>query len=146
MRHVSRPARFATACAAACAAARGRVRRRARGRRARHFRPFGRLPRSDAGPPAGRPRHLHDERTLMGTSFQIRVVTRDADRGCAAIDAAFARSPAQEALFSEYRESSEISAINRNAGRMPVEVDPEVFGAAAAFVLGVARRPAARST
>jgi thiamine biosynthesis lipoprotein len=80
------------------------------------------------GRPAGATRHLHAERRLMGTSFQIRVVTTSADRGCQAIDAAFDEVARQEALFSEYRDSSEISAVNRAAGGTPVEVDAEVFG------------------
>jgi thiamine biosynthesis lipoprotein len=77
--------------------------------------------------PAGATRHLRAERRLMGTAFQIRVVTADVARGCAAIDAAFDEVAREEALFSEYRPSSEISAINQAAGQSPVEVDPEVF-------------------
>ncbi|MCX6551009.1 MAG: FAD:protein FMN transferase [Acidobacteria bacterium] len=64
----------------------------------------------------------------MGTAFQIRVITSDVFRGGAAIGAAFDEVARQEALFSEYQASSEISAINRAAGQSPVEVDPEVFG------------------
>jgi FAD:protein FMN transferase len=129
MRHVSRPARFATACAAACLLplAAGCAAVPADAVRGTSARSGGCRDLTPDRPP-GATRHLHDERTLMGTSFQIRVVTRDADRGCEAIDAAFSEVARQEALFSEYRESSEVSAINRNAGRMPVEVDPEVFG------------------
>ena len=63
----------------------------------------------------------------MGTAFEIRVVTSDVARGCSAIDAAFDEVAREEALFSEYRASSEISAINQAAGQSPVEVDPEVF-------------------
>lgn len=78
--------------------------------------------------PEGTPHHLRLERRLMGTSFAIRAVVSDAVAGCAAMDAALDEVARQEALFSEYRESSEISAINRAAGRSAVEVDPEVFG------------------
>ena len=63
----------------------------------------------------------------MGTAFEIRVVTSDVARGCSAIGAAFDEVAREEALFSEYRASSEISAINQAAGQSPVEVDPEVF-------------------
>ncbi len=78
--------------------------------------------------PEGTPHHLRLERRLMGTSFAIRAVVSDAVAGCAAMDAALDEVARQETLFSEYRESSEISAINRAAGRSAVEVDPEVFG------------------
>jgi thiamine biosynthesis lipoprotein len=64
----------------------------------------------------------------MGTAFQIRVVTPDIAGGCAAIEAAFAEVAREEALFSEYRQTSEVSAINRAAGAAPVQVDAEVFG------------------
>ena len=74
-----------------------------------------------------RPHHLRAERPLMGTSFQIRVVTDDAAHGCAAVNAAFQEVARQEALFSEYQDSSDISAINRAAGQSPVSVDAEVF-------------------
>ena len=78
--------------------------------------------------PAGLPHHLRGDRQLMGTSFQIRVVTPDLAGACAAIGAAFDEVAREEALFSEYRPSSDVSAINAAAGGTPVEVDPEVFG------------------
>lgn len=71
--------------------------------------------------------HLRGERRLMGTSFEIRVVTDDPVRGCVGIDAAFAEVAREEALFSEYQDTSDISAINHAAGGAAVEVDPEVF-------------------
>ncbi|MDO8836670.1 MAG: FAD:protein FMN transferase [Vicinamibacterales bacterium] len=74
-----------------------------------------------------RPHHLWAERPFMGTTFQIRVITADAAHGCAAVNAAFQEVARQESLFSEYRDSSDISAINRAAGQSPVSVDPEVF-------------------
>lgn len=90
---------------------------------------MGTVPCEDASPEAGpgRPHHLHASRPLMGTSFQIRVVTAGVTRGCEAINSAFREVARQEALFSEYRPGSDISAINRAAGRAPVGVDPEVF-------------------
>lgn len=78
--------------------------------------------------PAGSAHHLHGARPLMGTSFQVRVVTPDLAGGCAAIEAAFAEVAREEALFSEYRDTSDVSAINRAAGSSPVRVDAEVFG------------------
>jgi thiamine biosynthesis lipoprotein len=78
--------------------------------------------------PAGAAHHLRGERPLMGTSFQVRVVTPDVTRGCAAIEAALDEVAREEALFSEYRPTSEIAAVNAAAGATPVEVDAEVFG------------------
>ena len=78
--------------------------------------------------PSGLAHHLRGERQLMGTSFQVRVVTADLAGGCAAIEAALDEVAREEALFSEYRPASEISAINRAAGGAPVQVDAEVFG------------------
>ena len=51
--------------------------------------------------PAGRAHHLRGDRQLMGTSFQVRVVTPDVAGGCAAIEDAFAEVAREEALFSE---------------------------------------------
>jgi thiamine biosynthesis lipoprotein len=78
--------------------------------------------------PSGLAHHLRGERRLMGTSFQVRVVTTDVAGGCAAIEAALDEVSREEALFSEHRPSSEISAVNRAAGDGPVQVDAEVFG------------------
>jgi thiamine biosynthesis lipoprotein len=76
---------------------------------------------------AGPVHHLRGQRRMMGTAFEVRLVTADIERGCEAIDAAFAEVAREEALFSEYRADSEISAVNRSAGGAPVVVDPEVF-------------------
>jgi len=73
------------------------------------------------------PHHLRAERRLMGTVFQARVVAADVAAACAAIDAAFDEVARQEARFSEYRDSSDVSAINRAAGVGPVAVDGETF-------------------
>jgi thiamine biosynthesis lipoprotein len=63
----------------------------------------------------------------MGTAFEIRLVTDRPADGCAAASAAFDEVGRIEALFSEYRDTSEVSAINRGAGQGPVAVDEEVF-------------------
>ena len=76
---------------------------------------------------AGLAHHLRGQRRLMGTAFEVRLVTADIERGCEAIEAAFAEVAREEALFSEYRAGSDISAVNRSAGGAPVAVDPEVF-------------------
>jgi thiamine biosynthesis lipoprotein len=70
------------------------------------------------------------ERLAMGTFFKVQVFS-DNEAGSeaaeAAIDAAFEEVARVEALLSEWRESSEISAVNREAGRRPVAVGPELY-------------------
>jgi thiamine biosynthesis lipoprotein len=65
---------------------------------------------------------------LMGTFFDIQVVGDDPARAEAAVGEAFAEIARVEGLLSEWRESSEISEVNRNAGRRPVTVGPELYG------------------
>jgi thiamine biosynthesis lipoprotein len=64
----------------------------------------------------------------MGTSFRIQVVAGDESSGNEAIEAAFAEVARVEELLSEWRETSEISEVNRSAGVRPVAVGPELYG------------------
>jgi thiamine biosynthesis lipoprotein len=64
----------------------------------------------------------------MGTTFEIQVVSADAALAEAAIEAAFAEVERVEDLLSEWSETSEISAVNRDAGDEPVVVGPDLFG------------------
>jgi len=70
---------------------------------------------------------LSDRRMLMGTTFDIQIADAEEGGGSAAIDAAFEEVARVEALLSEWRETSEISEVNREAGRRPVVVGPELF-------------------
>jgi thiamine biosynthesis lipoprotein len=70
---------------------------------------------------------LRREQALMGTFFKVQAVTDDEPQGEEAIDAALAEVARLEDLLSEWRETSEISAVNRAAGRGPVEVGPELY-------------------
>jgi len=63
----------------------------------------------------------------MGSKFEITAVHADEGRGRAAIDAAYAEIERIEALISEWRESSKVSEINRQAGSAPVEVPKELL-------------------
>jgi len=63
----------------------------------------------------------------MGTRFEIQLVTDDIAAGRAAIEAAYAEIDRVEQLLSEWRESSEISAVNRQAGQGAVSVGPDLF-------------------
>ena len=66
-------------------------------------------------------------RMLMGTTFEIQIVDDDAGRAEAAIEAGFREVERVEDLLSEWRETSEISAVNRAAGGDPVAVGPDLF-------------------
>lgn len=70
---------------------------------------------------------LTDKRGAMGSRFEITAVHTDPKSGQQAVDAAYAEIERIEASISEWRESSDVSAINRNAGTAPVVVPQELF-------------------
>jgi thiamine biosynthesis lipoprotein len=70
---------------------------------------------------------IGQKRPAMGTFFEIQVYGVDRSAATRAIDAAFDEIERVEALLSEWRETSEISAVNREAGRRPVRVGPELY-------------------
>ncbi len=69
---------------------------------------------------------LKDPRGPMGSRFEISAVHPDKQKCQAAIDAAYVEVDRIEALISEWRESSKVSEINRQAGVAPVEVPKEL--------------------
>ncbi|MBK6578072.1 MAG: FAD:protein FMN transferase [Sandaracinaceae bacterium] len=71
-------------------------------------------------------RYISLSRPLMGTIFRINVVSTP-EVAEPAIRAAFAEIARLEDVLSEWREDSAISNINRNAGREPVVVGPDVL-------------------
>ncbi|WBX99966.1 FAD:protein FMN transferase [Ramlibacter tataouinensis] len=77
-----------------------------------------------AGVPDAR---LRDSRTLMGT--QVDIAAQGADSGLlrAAVDAAFVRMGALEAVMSHYAPTSRLAAINLAAGIQPVPVPRELL-------------------
>lgn len=64
---------------------------------------------------------------LMGNRFEFTVIAADAHSGQKAIDAAIAEVSRIEDLFSTFKESSQTSLINTNAGIQPVKVVPEMI-------------------
>jgi len=64
---------------------------------------------------------------LMGTFFDIQVVGEDEASASAAIEDAFAEVARVERLISEWKEDSEISALNRSAGQGPLTVGPDLY-------------------
>lgn len=65
--------------------------------------------------------------TLMGTVVEITAEGRDADLVQARVAAALAEIQRVDRLMSHYREDSEVSRINRGAGKAAVPVSPEVW-------------------
>lgn len=63
----------------------------------------------------------------MGTEFTIDLYARDETAAGAAGDLAFDEVDRLEDLLSNYRPSSELSRISREAGNGPVITDPETF-------------------
>lgn len=64
---------------------------------------------------------------MMGTGFEIQVVTREGAKATEAINAAYAEIARVEALLSEWRDDSEISELNRRGHVGAVAVGPELF-------------------
>jgi thiamine biosynthesis lipoprotein len=64
---------------------------------------------------------------LMGSSFDITVVAKDADEAKIVIDIAITEITRIEKLISSWDVNSQTSKINRNAGMKPVQVDKELF-------------------
>lgn len=63
----------------------------------------------------------------MAATWTLYVYAADEGRAAAAGDAVFEEVDRLEELLSNYRESSELSRINRLAGRETVTTDPETF-------------------
>ena len=72
-------------------------------------------------------RTVQKTETIMGTQVSITVVARDRDQGEAAIEAGMAEVRRFDDMMSLYKDSSEITEINRAAGKRPVRVSPEMI-------------------
>ena len=69
-----------------------------------------------------------DSRPAMGTKFTIYVYAPNQQTATAAFNAAFDEIERLEEALSNYRDTSELSRINREAAVHAVTTDPEVFG------------------
>ncbi len=65
--------------------------------------------------------------TLMGSRFDISIVAVNAQTADQHIDEVVAEMARIEDLISDWKASSQISEVNRNAGIKPIKVDREVF-------------------
>lgn len=70
---------------------------------------------------------VKDVRKKMGSRFEVTVVHESEARATAALEAAYAEIDRIEALISSWRDDSETTLINRNAGVTPVSVSDELF-------------------
>lgn len=70
---------------------------------------------------------FHQTHAAMGTVFTIDLYASSEDKAELAMNSAFAEIDRLEALLSNYRPSSELSRISREAGSGPVVTDPETF-------------------
>jgi len=70
---------------------------------------------------------FHLQRPAMGTTAEIFLYAQNGQRAAEYFEAAFAEIERIEAALSNYRPTSELSRINRRAGKEPVTTDPEVF-------------------
>lgn len=64
---------------------------------------------------------------LMGSRFDITIVAKEAAEAEAYIDTAITEITRIENLISEWRATTQVSEINRNAGIAPVKVDKELL-------------------
>jgi thiamine biosynthesis lipoprotein len=71
---------------------------------------------------------FHETRPAMGTSFEVYLYAPDRAAAKELFELVFVEVERLEGALSNYRPSSEISRINRLAGRQKVTTDPEIFG------------------
>lgn len=64
---------------------------------------------------------------LMGGRFDISIVARTSELAENNIDTVIAEISRIEFLISDWKPSSQVSAVNQHAGEYPVKVDREVF-------------------
>jgi FAD:protein FMN transferase len=68
------------------------------------------------------------EEAIMGTSVRVELWSDETRHGHEAIGAVMDEMHRIDAAMSPYKPQSELSVINRDAGRAPVPVGPELFG------------------
>ena len=76
-----------------------------------------------------RQRTVQKTETIMGTQVSLTVVAATAGEAEAAIEAGMAELRRLDRMMSLYKDDSEISQVNRAAGKDPVKVSPEMIEA-----------------
>lgn len=85
----------------------------------------GRRGGSDASPERGR--WYSRNEAIMGTAIHVELWSDDGPAARAAVDAVIDEMHRIDAAMSPYKESSELSRVNREAAQGPVEVSRELF-------------------
>jgi FAD:protein FMN transferase len=80
------------------------------------------IPRFSVPPP-----EISETRLYMGTYVEITVLGKDQSKLKEAMEAGFLEIAKVEKMMSPYREDSDITRINNNAGKGPVKISPEIF-------------------
>ncbi len=88
--------------------------------------PGGEIARSEALGAADTAVHSR-QRALMGTWFSVQVVSDDSVAAAEAIDAAFDEVARVESEISEWRDGTDMTAVNDGAGQGPVAVGPDLL-------------------
>lgn len=78
-------------------------------------------------PPRPEPRLHRLERRMMGTVWAVTVAGGEEDAALATIARALDEVARLETVLSEWMPASEVSAVNRGAGRAPVKVGPDLM-------------------
>ena len=69
-----------------------------------------------------------DARPMMGTEVSVYLWSDDPEAGRRALEEVFSEAARIDRLMSTYKSESEISKINQEAAREPVQTDNELFG------------------
>jgi len=94
----------------------------------------------DASAARPRPSRFEFSETHMGTGFRIVVYAMNADTAAKASADAFNRIARLDAIMSDYRESSELMSVCRQAFNQPVNVSDDLYN-----VLNISQELAART-
>ncbi len=82
-----------------------------------------------AGDVTGEKKELFKEKRLvMGTYAEVAVYDTDKEKAARAVDEAFDEMERLDGLMSNYKTTSELSRINRDAPLAPTGCDPELLG------------------
>jgi thiamine biosynthesis lipoprotein len=79
-------------------------------------------------PTLARAEWISRSEAIMGTSCSVELWSEDRAKGEAAISSVFDDMRRIDRLMSTWKEDTEISKVNREAAKHPVQVSPELFG------------------
>jgi thiamine biosynthesis lipoprotein len=83
--------------------------------------------REDPPPASAEPNLVRGARSSMSTRYEITIVSDDEAAANRAIEEALDEIDRLAVVLSEWREDSEVSEVNRQAGLAPVEVGPDTL-------------------